>query len=72
MFAYGILVLPIIKCLKSANHDVTQLWYADDYGALGTFDNMELYFNSLKHNGMERGYYPNPTKIILIVHTENI
>ena len=29
-----------------------------------------LYFNSLKHNGPERGYYPEPTKIILIMHSD--
>ena len=33
---------------------------------------MELYFNLLKRNSPERGYYPEPTKIIMIVHPENI
>ena len=33
---------------------------------------MELYFNLLKRNSLERGYYPEPTKIIMIVHPENI
>ena len=38
MVAYGIGVLPLIKHPKAAYPDVTQPWYADDDGALGTFD----------------------------------
>ena len=47
--------------------DATQTWYADDAGALGTFDNLEQYFNSGKTNGLAQEYYPKPTKSILIV-----
>ena len=65
---YGIIILPLIKCQKWTYLDVTQPWFADDDGALGTFDKLEQYFNSLKCNGLARGYYPNPTKIILDVH----
>ena len=65
-------VLPLIKCLKLAYPDVTQPWYADNSGSLGTFDNLGLYFNSLKRNGPDWGYYPDTTKIILIVHPENL
>ena len=36
------------------------------------FDNLERYFNSLKRNGLARGYYPKPTKSILVVHPENL
>ena len=72
MIAYGIVLFLLIKRLKSDYPDVTQPWYADDAGALVTFDSLELYFNSLKQNSPARGYYANPTKIILIVHTENI
>ena len=69
---YDIGVLSLIKRLKLAYSGVTQPWYADNAGALGTFDNLELYFNMLKHNGPEQGYYPNPTKIIMIVHPDNL
>ena len=72
MVAYGIGVLPLIKRLKVVYPDVTQPWYADDAGLLSIFDNLELYFNSLKRNGPARGYYPYPTKLILIMHPENI
>ena len=69
---YGIGVLPLITQLKVVNPDFTQPWYADHAGALGTFYYLELYFNSLKCNGQAWGYYPEPTKIILTVHPENL
>ena len=58
----------LIKDLKSAYTDVTHTWYADDYGTLGKFDNLEICFNSLKCHDPAQGYYPDTTKIILIVH----
>ena len=57
MVAYGIGVLPLTKHLIMAYPGITQPWYDDDAGALGTFNNMELYFNSLKRNGLDQGYY---------------
>ena len=72
MGAYGIGFLPRIKCLKTEYPDNTQPWYAKNDGTLGTFNNLELYFNFLKFNVLERGYYTDPTKTILIVHPENI
>ena len=36
------------------------------------FDNLESYFNSLKFSGLAQGYYPDPTKINLIVHLNNL
>ena len=42
--------------LISAYPDSTQTWYADNDGALRTFDNLEKYFNSLKHHNQDWGY----------------
>ena len=72
MFAYGIEIIPIIKHLKSMYPDVTQPWYADNYGALGMFDHLEKYFEALRRNGPEQGYFPNPTKSILVVHLQKL
>ena len=69
---YDIRILPLIKRLKSTYPDATQTWYANNYGSLGTFDNLEQYFNLLKRNGPDQGYNLDPTKIILIVHPNNI
>ena len=68
MVSYRIEIIPMIKILKYTHPDVAQTWYAENAGALGTSDNLERYFNSLKRNGPDRGYYPDPTKIILVVH----
>ena len=56
MVAYGIVILPLIKCLKSTCPDVMQPWYADYAGALGMFNNLERCFNFLTHNGPDRGH----------------
>ena len=48
MVAYGIGIIPLIKRLKVGFPDVTHPWYDDDAGVLGTFSDVELYFNSLK------------------------
>ena len=69
---YGIGVLPLIKHLKAVYPDITQPRYSDDAGALGTFDNLDLYFNQLKRNSLVRDYYPDPTKRIMIVHHDNL
>ena len=47
MIAYGIGILPLIKNLKQEVTDVTQTWYADAAGDLGTFARLETYFDSL-------------------------
>ena len=72
MVAYGLGVLPLIKNLKTAHPDVTQPCYDDNAGALGKFLNIEDCFNSLTQLVKERSYYPDLTKIVLIVHTDHI
>ena len=63
MVTYGIGVILMIKQLKAAYTNVTRPWYDDNAGALGTYDNIQLYFNSLKQFGMGHGYFtPNPQK----------
>ena len=51
MVAYGIAIIPLIKCLNLTYPGGTQTWYDDSSEALGTFDNLEGYFNLLKRNG---------------------
>ena len=72
MFNYIIGVLLLIKRLKLKHTDVTHPWYADDAVSLGTFDNLEQYFNLLKHYGLDWGYYPKRTKSILIMNPKNL
>ena len=72
MVAYGIGLPPLIKRLKLAHTDIAQPWYVDDTGALCTLDNIGLYFNSLKRYGLGHGYYPEPSKSVVIVHLDNL
>ena len=72
MTAYGIGVLPIIRELRNAHPRVTQLWYADDTGAGGAFQQIQEHFRDLQARGPSRGYYPEPTKSILVVALGNI
>ena len=72
MVAYGIIILTLIKQLKSEFYDVIQPWYVDDAGALGTFANVELYFNFIKQLRPGRGCYPETSKRVLIVYPYNI
>ena len=70
MVAYDIGVLYLIKLLKAVNPDVTQTWYSDNDNGLGTFNNIGLYFNSLKQFSPGRGYYPKSSKSVLFVHPD--
>ena len=67
MITYRISILPLIKNIKREIPDVTQPWYNDDAGALGTFAILETYFYLLTRQGMGGGYYPEPSKSVLIV-----
>ena len=72
MFAYGIGVFPLIRELRNAHPRVTQPWYADDAGAGGTFQQILEHFRDLQASVPDRGYYPEPTKSILVVAPGNV
>ena len=67
MITYGIGVLPLIWELRDPHPRVTQPWYADDAGAGGAFKEVQAHFQDLQSMGPARGYYPEPTKSILVV-----
>ena len=56
-----------MKQLKVLHPDVTQPWYAENAVELSKYDNIELYFNLLKHAGPSHVYYPEPPQSVLIV-----
>ena len=72
MIAYGIGVLLLIRELQNAHSRVTQPWYADDTGAGGTFQQIQEHFWDLQVRGSACGYYPEPTKSILVVSSGNV
>jgi hypothetical protein len=71
MFGYAVGLLPLIRGLKSQFPMVTQPWYADDAGAGATFKRIRATFLRLFQLGPDYGYYPEPTKSILVVSTAN-
>jgi hypothetical protein len=72
MFAYGIGILPLIRVLKGLFPKLDQTWYADDTGAGGKFDSIKRHFEKLEEIGPNYGYFPEPSKSILIVPEDNL
>ena len=72
MIAYGIGVLPLIRVLRRDHLQFTQPWYADDAGAGGKFEAVMAHFRDLQLKGPARGYFPEPTKSILVVSEHNV
>ena len=72
IIAYGIVILPPINNLKRQIPDVTQTWYADDTGALCTFVIIDTCYYSLTRQVPGSGYYPEPSKSLVIVHPDNL
>jgi hypothetical protein len=71
MFAYGIGILPLIRRLQEEFPTVKQPWYADDAGAGGSFTDLRQFFLRLQEIGPAYGYFPEPTKSILIARAHN-
>lgn len=65
MFLYAIATLPLIDQVQQDS--VTQLWYADDASALGSFSSLLQWFQCLQRAGPSFGYFPEPKKCYLIV-----
>ena len=72
MIAYGIKVLPLIRELRGSHPRIAQPWYADNAGAGGEFTNILEHLRDLQARGSDRGYYPEPIKIILVVDPGNV
>ena len=65
-------MLPLTRLLKRDVPGCNQPWYADDAGAAGSFSDIERFFNMLSKKGPARGYFPEPTKSILVVKPESV
>ena len=63
---------PLIQEVREAHTRVTQPWYADDAEAGGRFKYGQVNFQDLQARGPARGYYPEPTKSILVVVPGNV
>ena len=72
MMNYGIGLLPLIRELVEAHNRVTQPWYADDTGSGGTLHHILVHLRDMQARGPPRGYFPDPTKSILVVAPSNV
>jgi hypothetical protein len=71
MVACGLSLLPLIRQLKDKFPEVFQPWYADDAGGGGDFQKIRGYFERLVELGPKYGYFPEPSKSILVVQAHN-
>jgi hypothetical protein len=68
MFWYRIGILPLICIFKKEDFpEVRQPWYANDAGASGSFSDLCRFFAWLQEIGPSYGYFPEPSKTILVV-----
>ena len=66
--------LPLIRYLEDAHPHANQPWYADDAGAGGGGESgwILAYFWDQQDRGPLQGYFPEPTKHILVVAPRNV
>ena len=75
---YAISTLPILESLQNTNlydsevDKVTQAWFADDSSAAGHLSGIFKWWNKLSEIGPQFGYFPNPSKCVLIVKDEDM
>ena len=72
MIAYGIGFLPLIRELQGVHTRVTQPWYADDAGSGRKFQHILDHLQDIQERGLTRGYFLEPTNIILVVVPRNV
>ena len=75
MGMYAIGTRPLIDKLhqKIVNTTCRQVWYADDSSAIGKILDIKIWWDLLFKSGPCYGYYPKPSKTVLIVkHEEDV
>ena len=53
--------------IQTLSEKGTQIWYADDASAIGELDKIRSWFDKLMKIGPAFGYFPEPTKSLLVV-----
>lgn len=72
MFLYGLTLVPLIKKLQHLHPNCTQIFFADDGNAGGTWAQLRQYWSSLCKLGPQYGYFPNSTKTKLLVPEQSL
>ena len=68
MCFYAVSLMPLIRQLKSS--DWSQTWFADDSSCTGSLSQVKRWFDLLLSEGPKYGYYPEPSKSVLVVREE--
>ncbi len=71
MAFYALGVLPLISNLKDLQKWI-QMWYADDASSGGTLPMLREWFGDLMAMGPAFGYFPEPTKSVLVVDEADV
>lgn len=64
--------MPLIEHLLKDLPTLYQPWCADDEAAGGKFNDLQKFIDYLALYSPEYGYFPEPQKIILLVHNSNL
>ena len=69
MSFYALGIKPLIDALSQATQEklCKQSWYADDSNAAGRLREVKKWWDTLIVLGPKYGYYPKPSKTVLIV-----
>jgi len=66
MVIYGVVLTPLTESVQEAQPDILQAWYADDSSFAGSAPAIAAAMCMILEKGPARGYYPEPSKSILI------
>jgi hypothetical protein len=64
--------LALVPLLKELHPKCLQVWYADDATGCDTLVRMRAWFDALRALGPKYGYFPKPSKCILVVKPERL
>ena len=71
MMLYAVAVLPLIRSLVDSCEWV-QNWYADDSSCVGELSSVRRWFDKLLIGGPAYGYFPEPSKTVLVVGSSDL
>ena len=69
MAMYALALVPLLNKLHPM---CLQVWYADDATGCDKFERMRAWFDALQLHGPKYGYFPKPSKCILIVKPDRL
>jgi len=69
MVIYGVALTPLTETVRTTQPELLQAWYADDSSFGGTTAEIAAAMRTILEKGPTRGYYPEPSKSILICNS---